>query len=428
MIELLHENLLPALDRCTIVLGNLEGLAEYYAGSEAFDVPISTFSMIHDIIRCIRLLGHHMLLLASQDQRRFASFSKWLRHEIEVQGSDPNSTAGQEIRGREVGVDVALVFAYIENALETSKVDAFLCDSAEAPDITVTPELYENVRKSLEAFKANKKKANKKKANKAYDTTLLKLPSYHAQWCKHNQTLIEQITNWQRSNTMIPGALVLSKSAVAVCDVRMVTNQQPEEADQQPEEALIWTYVAMAETDSLSSVSIYRILHSELFDDMVESVHRMEGVIIDLPDGGSVLDLKFADDEKLLVLVKQDKASTLLGVPLQPRAVDRPTFSFSAVEGSAEDMGWPAGRAPKANRWSLDSETFEAWTKARFRSNETFQPLSLDVNGRSKRRICVIVGEDLHQLQIRDLDSSSDERSRESVEELLQTLNAATMG
>lgn len=168
--------------------------------------------MILDIIRCIRLLGHHILLFASEEHRRFLAFSKWLRYAIDIQAADPTSATGQELIDRDPGLDFALVLAYIRGALERSKIDAFVSAPADSPEIHAHADMYHDLTTALSIFKEDKPQKR----------DLLKLNSYYNEWCICNKALVDHITSWQRMNTLMPGGLVLANSRPSHYDLRMV--------------------------------------------------------------------------------------------------------------------------------------------------------------------------------------------------------------
>ncbi|KAF2672956.1 hypothetical protein BT63DRAFT_382837 [Microthyrium microscopicum] len=388
IIELLQENLLPALDRCSVVLANLQGLAQYYEHSPAFDVPISSFLIIQDIIKCMRLLAHHMLLFASVEQKRFATFSKWLRHQIEVQTADAATQAGQELVERDAGVDHTLVLSYIESGLDGSKLDAFLCPPADAPTILIKSDIYEVVRQALEAFKNGE----------AHKKEMLKLLAYHNEWCQHNTALIEQITEWQRANALIPGAIVLENGDVEVasCDMRMAVS------DSTPAGAL-WTYVATTTKQEPAVVTVRRVLHSDILDDMNDGIQEVEAFLVKLP--GQVKDLQFVDDHELLVLLKTATASRLVAIPIIDKDSSKVGPAFSRIDGSAKSMEWPSGSAPQVNgHIELTDDALEIATRMSFTDEDGFQPVRIEVNGRQGRRLCVLLGSDLRQFRVFDLD------------------------
>jgi anaphase-promoting complex subunit 4 len=194
-------------------LSNLQGLAQYHEHSTAFEIPLSSFSILVNIICCMRLIAHHMVLVAAEEYHHFIAFSKWLRHIIEVQNADPTSAAGDDVIEKDPGADYLSVFSYIRTAFEQSKIEQYLSSSHETSNIKANPNMYDDLKMSLKRSKDGK--------SHAHDS--LKLTSYYSEWRKHNESLIAQITNWQRKTTLMPGALVLSNEKLTAYDVRMVS-------------------------------------------------------------------------------------------------------------------------------------------------------------------------------------------------------------
>lgn len=395
LIEHVQENLLPALDRCSAILCNLQGLAQYYEQSPAFDVPISSFAVIQDIIRCIRNIGHHMLLFASEEQRRFASFSRWLRHQIDVQASDPTSAAGKELLEKEAGVDYPLVFSYIEKTLEKSRLEAFLCHPIDAPDISPKPDLYGTLRTALDGFKTDTE----------YDSNLLKLPSYHKEWCKHNQILIEQITSWQRANVIVPGALTLGSEKLDLYDMRMVADVSTN--------GLLHTYVATTTKKTNSEIKLFKLSHSELFDNVPGSLESCKGLVVKIP-GCSIRGIQFGDDNTLFVLVELEKSSRLLCIPLDGTVSQGLQRGLVGIHSLA--MRWATSSGPNVeSKLELSVHDIAVYTKHEFTNDGQFIPKHFEINGRKDRRLCVMIAQNIRQFAAFDLDSSEPTRDRDSI-------------
>ena len=51
VIQLLHENFLPALDRCSIIISRLRGLAAYHDQDWIFNGPLSHFTHLLDLLK-----------------------------------------------------------------------------------------------------------------------------------------------------------------------------------------------------------------------------------------------------------------------------------------------------------------------------------------------------------------------------------------
>jgi anaphase-promoting complex subunit 4 len=212
VLELLQENLLPALDRCTAILTNLRGLAQYHEHSTAFDVPLSSFSLLLDIIRCIRLISYHMILLASQEYHHFLAFSRWLRHSITVQGADPTTAAGEDAIDKDPGIDYLAVMTYIQNAMEESSIAKYISEPVGSIGLKASPNIYDDLKEAL----------NLDTTKVPQNEDILKLSSYYSEWKGHNRILVEQITSWQRKTTICAGGIVLSNGKSSALDMRMV--------------------------------------------------------------------------------------------------------------------------------------------------------------------------------------------------------------
>lgn len=211
---MIHENLLPALDRCCIVLGHLKGLAEYYEHSPVFNVPVSSFDSILDIIRCMRLLAHLVLQYANEESRQFLIFSKWLRHEIDIQALDPSSASAEETSQQDMGTDYSQLLAYIERPMEESKLESFISMPKEDSPATVTDSsTYEDMKKSIDAFKKQE----------SGNFGIINIHSHFSEWQHQNRTLVDQITSHQRASSAMSCGIVLETGDVMASDLRAVS-------------------------------------------------------------------------------------------------------------------------------------------------------------------------------------------------------------
>jgi anaphase-promoting complex subunit 4 len=235
VIELTHENLLPALDRCSIILSSLQGLAQYHEHSTVFNVPLSSFGVIIDIIRCMRLLAHQILVYANEEQRQFSIFSKWLRHEIDIQATDPNSASAGETAEQDMGIDYTQLLAYLQGAMEESKLKPFVVIEEDPPAVTAHSGMYDDVKKSLKAL------GNDEDGN----VELLNLQSHFDEWKRHNRTLVDQITSHQRESSFMNCGLILEDEKLATWDMKMIFDNQRRDELPHVSATDLTTYCAM---------------------------------------------------------------------------------------------------------------------------------------------------------------------------------------
>jgi len=254
----------------------------------------------------MRLLAHVALTYAGEEHRQFEQFSKWLRHEIDIQATDPNSASAQETRERDIGLDYGLLLTYIEGPLETSKLTAFIPSTPDSQALTGNSSRYDVVKKVLDAFRDDKE----------IDTSLLVLDSHFQELQRHCNGLISRITDWLRSGSSMNYSIILEECTMTSWDVRMV--------DEDP----VSTYVAVVPGDRpsegkrmildciinfeylIQAVRFHRIQHHDPFDHTPASIKAKQGITIKFQDT-QIMDLKFVDDEKIMLLSKS-RGSCLL--------------------------------------------------------------------------------------------------------------------
>lgn len=212
--ELVHTSIMPALDRCAAILTHLRGLAIYHENSPIFNVPSVTFDAILSIIRCMRLLAHHILLYYSEESHQFAIFSTWLRRQIDTQASQdrPNPNDEAEL---DHNIDISSLLAYIQGALSESKLDKFVARTNGTDQINAAAGKYEECQRALENFKNGE----------GPDDQLLRLSMHFRQWLKLNSEVLAQVTAHQRASSTFTDGIVLEEGNVLASNVYMYEEQ-----------------------------------------------------------------------------------------------------------------------------------------------------------------------------------------------------------
>lgn len=127
--SLVHENFLPALDRCSIILSRLRGLAQFYDSREDIGFSVTQITKIMDIVACLNLVGHKILLLVMEELDFFGSFSTWLRGQIDRLAS--SGSEGEELTEKDATMDHGKVLSYIERYLVDSPVKVYFDDMSQ---------------------------------------------------------------------------------------------------------------------------------------------------------------------------------------------------------------------------------------------------------------------------------------------------------
>lgn len=121
--NLIHENFLPALDRCAIILSRLRGLALYHDTRDDIGFSVQQIRRLMDVVQCLQLVSHKILINVMDELESFTAFSTWLRFQIDRLAS--SASASEELTEKEATMDVGMVLIYIEQYLTDSPLRLF---------------------------------------------------------------------------------------------------------------------------------------------------------------------------------------------------------------------------------------------------------------------------------------------------------------
>ncbi|KAM0285309.1 hypothetical protein ACHAQH_001498 [Verticillium albo-atrum] len=126
---LVHENLLPALERCAVILSRLRGLAQFHDARDDIGFSATQVARAMDVVACLRLTAHRVLLHVMEELDLFTAFSGWLRFQIDRLAS--SNSASEELNEKEAGLENGKVLAYIQRYLLRSPMGVFFDPVAE---------------------------------------------------------------------------------------------------------------------------------------------------------------------------------------------------------------------------------------------------------------------------------------------------------
>jgi anaphase-promoting complex subunit 4 len=116
--------MIPALERCSVILSRLLGLARFHAGADAIGFSAAAVRRLLDIVACLQLAAHRVLLLVMDELELFNVFSGWLRFQIDRLAS-ASAAQPDELSDREATMDHGKVLAYVQGHLTGGPVDVF---------------------------------------------------------------------------------------------------------------------------------------------------------------------------------------------------------------------------------------------------------------------------------------------------------------
>lgn len=130
--SLVHENFIPALERCGIILSRLLGIARFHESHKDIGFTSSRISRLMDMVSCLTVVANKILLSVMDELEHFSVFSIWLRLEIDKLSS-PNLV--DELTEKEATMDNAKVLTYIQRYLVSSPL-ALYFDEVTSEDYT----------------------------------------------------------------------------------------------------------------------------------------------------------------------------------------------------------------------------------------------------------------------------------------------------
>lgn len=125
--RLVHENMLPALERCSVILSRFAGIAKFQGPNDAAGFSVQQISLMMDTIACIHLVSSKILIQVVDELELFSSFSAWLRYEIDRLASDSPSTP-DDAAEREAAIDHSKVLLYLQKIMTISPLSVFFGD------------------------------------------------------------------------------------------------------------------------------------------------------------------------------------------------------------------------------------------------------------------------------------------------------------
>ncbi|KAI9721737.1 MAG: hypothetical protein M1812_002072 [Candelaria pacifica] len=401
--RLTHENLLPALERCAVLVSRLNGLSKYQESNAKLGLSTQELENVLDAINCFNLSAHCILIHTNTELEQFTAFSKWLRHEIDVQATNSDGNPEEDNAERDPMIEHAKVLRYIQGAMTESRLTAFF-DVPSSDSDRSQQKLSAYGGSAYESFKDKLKNCNAQ----SLSTSTLTLPvledlsAYLGDQC---QVVFRRIAEVEKRNVRLGAPIVLERDHTSrVMDMKMLYQHVSGQ-----EQSV--NYVAVGSSESRNNMHIYRVVLK--VSNGISSKIALERSSIHF-GSGDLRDAKFVDNERIMVLycshgetkanVKDTGHSRLLSIPYNADLEDPFGLQYSPWSTStAGDEG--ANSEPLLDL--RDSEGMRHYLQHSFPPNETWTPERLEVNGRRGRRALCVLGADRIHYKIFDLDGGS---------------------
>lgn len=109
--------MLPAIERCTLILSRLSGIARFHEEEDHVGFTNTEITRLVDILSALNLICHKVLLITMEELDLFRMFSSWVRLTIDRISS---TTVPDDFIEKEALLDPAKILRYIERYLVSS--------------------------------------------------------------------------------------------------------------------------------------------------------------------------------------------------------------------------------------------------------------------------------------------------------------------
>jgi anaphase-promoting complex subunit 4 len=368
--KFVHENLLPALERCQVVLSRLQGLARFAKSAQVLGLDMQSLDRVMDTVDCLNLLGHYLMKTVGKEIKQFAAFMKWLRLEVEVQGLEKENAGGpgserlDETCMRRDELDARTVLDYIRGVMSKSGMVAFLRPAVDARGSSLDGPSYDWSQNQVdvgfyETFKKMLKTQPRAGKRPDLDDLLRRLTG-------QAEKVFDGIAQTLRKSILHSRVCTLRSDCLAdAMTARMILNT----------EGGYELVLATKTRAAAKQLCLHHVRWSTAERDQVPTVRD-----VTVPSDEAIQDIKFIDDSDLMVLCSGQERAHL-----------------HTLNYTAPDAEWQ-------ERHSFDL------------SDGAKAPLELEVNGRKGRRAVCVLEDDI-KFTVYDLDSGQADEEMAAYEE-----------
>lgn len=215
MRRLAHENLLPALERFTVLVSRLRGLSRFQLSNANLGLSTQEFDNILDTLNCLQLMAHQILITSGSELRQFLAFSAWLRQEMDIQASDAGMA---EPADKDINIDHASTLEYIQGAMTQSQLKSFFKSEAHAEEKPPW-DLAAEGRSSFQLYKRGLQNTKREDSCTSQVPTLDALMKHLDAQCN---AVFNGIAETQRRSVRFGAPVHLQKGVWSCMDMRML--------------------------------------------------------------------------------------------------------------------------------------------------------------------------------------------------------------
>ncbi|KAH8815752.1 anaphase-promoting complex, cyclosome, subunit 4-domain-containing protein [Xylogone sp. PMI_703] len=298
--KLVHESMLPALERCSVILSRLNGVVKFQGSDDSLGFTSHQVSQLVDVVACLHLVSSKILSQVIHELDLFASFSAWLHYEISRLGAE-SSNADEEAE-EESGINHSKVLLYIQTCMMESPLSIYLSDIK--PDDADNGELVFDQAYPL--FDLLHQQLQRYEKGLSYTRTLPRLEFLCDHLSHYAISMFDQIAGHEKRNVLFGDIRAIGVSqSDGVMDMNMG----------KVDSSLCCSHIAFVPSRFHNQVQF--VLVRLKIESGISSIVSTESAIIQLAEG-NVKDIKFLNNRLVLILWETEGEMNLLSIPYSP--------------------------------------------------------------------------------------------------------------
>lgn len=213
--RLVHENMLPALERCSVILSRFAGIARFRGSSDVEGFSAQQINLMMDTVSCIHLISSKILIEVVDELELFTSFAAWLRYEIDRLASEASS--GDDPTDKEASIDHSKVLLYLQKIMTVNPLSVYLDASS-----TEGQTEWKHFEQGVPLFDLLNKQLGKQERNAPYIKALPRIDLLCTYLSRQASGVFAQIAEAEKRNVLFGKAQDIGiPHTDALLDMRM---------------------------------------------------------------------------------------------------------------------------------------------------------------------------------------------------------------
>ncbi|PSS03857.1 anaphase-promoting complex, cyclosome, subunit 4-domain-containing protein [Coniella lustricola] len=324
--NLIHENMLPALERITLILSRLFGIAGFHEQDDHIGFTSTDITRLVDVSAALNLLCHKILLIVVEELDLFRMFSSWLRITMDRVSS---SNVSDEMMEKEALLDSTKTLRYIEKFLIDSPMALYL---AQIPKNARDTE-WKSMQDCRRVLDEVDQQLRNEESGKPYRQALPQMEFLVDLLTERAESVFENIAEAEKRNVRFGTAATfeLRRADGERETIKLLDGKLCSDPVSKNNESTAHMFTAAVSMESPCTLWLGK---SQLnIVNGVSEIQPTQVVSVDLltRSGGPILDLKFLDEQQLLLLCRSEgRPPHLLVIPftIQDTNVEYQTLSF----------------------------------------------------------------------------------------------------